>query len=146
MYLHVCVCVFIYIYIYMVPCRRVDSPTPPYAPSPAFTPPHTPLTPPGQGQAGASRPTIWVLLASSSLWLQVDPTWWLQDDQNHAPTIGVLAPLSSFLLPSWRVVQAPTWPCWRVLEACNGPSWGQQAFGESTVWVLLASFSCLLSS
>ena len=41
-----------------------------------------------EGDQQACGESIWVLLASSSFWLQVDPTWRLQDDQNHAPTIA----------------------------------------------------------
>ena len=64
--------------------------------------------------------------------VQANPIWWLQDDQNPAPTMSVLAPLPPSLLPQHGYTG-------RVLEACKGPSCGQQAYGESTVWVLLAS-------
>ena len=103
--------------VYMVPCRRVQ------------TPPAPPLP---YGMVAYGQSTRWVLLASSSFLLQVDPTWWLQDNQNHAPTMGVLAPLPPVVLPQHGHAG-------RALEACKGPSWGQQAYGESSVWVLLAS-------
>ena len=90
-YIYICMHILIYIYIYGVPCRRVNSP-PPGRPS--------------WSQQADGDSTAWVLLTSSSFRLQVDPTWWLQGDLNgHAPSIGALAPLPPFLLPSGRVLQ-----------------------------------------
>ena len=118
----------------MVPCRRVNSPPHPRPPLPPWYGPLSGGLSWGQQTHGDG--TVCVLLASSSFWLQVDPTWWRQDGQNHAPTISVLAPLPLLLLPSWRVLEASRWLCWNVSEACKGPSSGQQAYGESTVWGL----------
>ena len=133
--------------VYTVPCRRVDTPPTPamvWSPSRggeagAGLPGIIFITcskltlvleasrrlcwacnGPKWGQQTYGESTSWVLLALSSFWLQVDPTWWLQDVQNHAPTIGVLAPLPPFSLPQ------------------HGYVGRQPTYGESTSWVLLA--------
>ena len=50
---------------------------------------------PSWGQQAYGESTVWVLLTSSSFRLQVDPTWWFQEGQNHAPTISVTTTSSS---------------------------------------------------
>ena len=54
-------------------------------------------SPPPHPPHGMVPSTVRVLLASSSFCLQADASWFLQGDQEHAPTIGVLAPLPSVL-------------------------------------------------
>ena len=109
--------IYIYMYVYVVPCRCVNSPPPTW-----YGPPPGGLSRDQQTYGGS---TVCVFVASSSFWLQVDPAWWLQDGQNHAPTMSVLAPMPFLLLLSW-VLEASRWFCWNVLGAC-------------TVWVLLTS-------
>ena len=87
--MYMCIHTYIHTYVHIW-CRVAVSIAPPNPPWYG-----TPPGGPSWGLQAYGESTVWVLLASSLFCLQADPTWRLQGDQEHAPTIGVLAPLPS---------------------------------------------------